>query len=272
MSYDNHDMTELLGNVLPTIADQMRLPLSNIHGAVAALFPPEMREQSQIGDMNAAILYQGYYRMLRVMNNLASAAILKDSTTFTKRNLELVQWLREICLVAEPMLREKGITLQYCCEENAHMVAVEERYLERLVWNLLSNAAKYTPKGGEITVKLWLSGKNVCLSVADTGCGMTEEEKKMAFSRYLNPEMTLDRGIGLGLPLCWRIAEGHGGRLLLESVKDKGTCVTVCLPDERGTVAEMREGVNPYDSGFEPHLMGLADALPYQAFLRRNME
>lgn len=271
MSHNDHELAELLGSVLPRVADQMRLPLSNIHGAAAALVPPELREQSQAVDTNAAILYQGYYRILRVVNNLASASLLKESTPFVKKNLELVQWLREICLVAEPLLREKGITLRYCCKMNAHMVAVEKRYLERLVWNLLSNAGKYTPSGGTITVTLRQDEKYVHLSVADTGRGMTDEEKELAFSRYGHSRPSLDHGIGLGLPLCCRIAEGHGGRLMLESVKDQGTCVTVCLPDERSDLVEMRDMAVDYHGGFAPFLVELADALPYQAFLQKNM-
>ena len=60
---NDRDMIELLGNVLPAVANQMRLPLSNIHGAAAALIPPELREQDEACDVNAAILYQGYYRI-----------------------------------------------------------------------------------------------------------------------------------------------------------------------------------------------------------------
>lgn len=265
------DMAELLGNLLPVVANQMRLPLGNIHGAVAALNPPERRMENEADDVNAAILYQSYYRMLRMMQNLDAAALLKESTVFVKNNLEMVQWLREICLVAESVLREKDITLRYYCDMTAHMVAVDKRYWERLVWNLLSNAAKYTPKGGEITVTLRLQEQNVILSVADNGCGMTEEEKRMAFSRYASSKPAVDRGIGLGLPICRRIAEGHGGRLLLESKKDVGTCVTVSLPDKRGDMEVHDSKVN-YHGGFLPHLMELADALPYQSFLQKNME
>ena len=272
MNCNDRDMQALLGNILPAVANQMRAPLGNIHGAISALIPPEVREQSKKNDTNAAILYQSYYRMLRVMDNLSSISILKESTAFVKKNLELVQWLREICLVAQPLLRQQGIELCYHCELNAHMVAVEKRYLESLVWNLLSNAAKYTPQGGEITVSLSKKADYVHLSVSDTGCGMTAEEKERAFCCYMDDRPALNRGIGLGLPLCKRIAEGHGGALLLESVKNQGTCVTTCLPDERSNVSEIYDGHMAYHGGFEEHFLGLADALDYRAFLQRNMD
>ena len=77
----------------------------------------------------------------------------------------------------------------------------------------------------------------------------------------------------MGLPLCWRIAEGHGGRLVLESVKGQGTCVTVCLPDERSDAAQLRDHQGfDYHGGFQPHLVELADALSYQSFLQKNMD
>lgn len=272
MGYDKHEMEELLSSVLPAVADQMRQPLCNIHGAAEALIPSALREKEPACGKNSAILYQSYYRMLRILNNLSSAALLHQSEPFIKKNLELVQWLREICLVAESVLREKGLVLNFVCELRAHIVAVERNALERMVWNLLSNAAKYTPAGGIITVTLRQSDAYVYLSVADTGCGMTEEEKEMAFTRYLHAELALNHGIGLGLPLCWHIAEGHGGRLLLESVKGKGTCVTACLPDERSNVVEMRDLPVAYHGGFPTHLVELADALPYQFFLQKNMD
>ena len=74
MDFNNRDMQELLGRILPAVADQMRVPLGNMHGAVSALIPPEKRDENEKNDVNAAILYQSYYRMLRVMNNLSSVA------------------------------------------------------------------------------------------------------------------------------------------------------------------------------------------------------
>ena len=69
------------------------------------------------------------------------------------------------------------------------------------------------------------------------------------------------------------VRANHGGRLVLESVKGQGTCVTVCLPDERSDAAQLRDHQGfDYHGGFQPHLVELADALSYQSFLQKNMD
>ena len=78
-------------------------------------------------------------------------------------------------------------------------------------------------------------------------------------------------GLGLGLPLCRRIAEGHGGRLVLDSRAGQGTAVTLALPDE--TAEDVVEDVAfDYTGGFQPALVGLADGLPYEAFLQKHTD
>ena len=150
--------------------------------------------------------------------------------------------------------------------------AIRDR-LEQAVWNLLSNALKFTPAGGRVTVSLRFERKQVLLTVTDTGGGIPVERMETVFDGYLHPERlaALPCGLGLGLPLCRRIAEGHGGRLVLDSRPDQGTSVTLALPDEMA--ADTVEDVQfDYAGGFQPALVGLADALPYQAFLQKHSD
>lgn len=139
--------------------------------------------------------------------------------------------------------------------------------------NNLSNALKFTPAGGRVTVSLRFERKQVLLAVTDTGGGIPVERMETVFDGYLHPERlaALPCGLGLGLPLCRRIAEGHGGRMVLDSRPDQGTSVTLALPDEMA--ADTVEDVQfDYAGGFQPALVGLADALPYQAFLQKHSD
>ena len=141
------------------------------------------------------------------------------------------------------------------------------------MWNLLSNALKFTPDGGTVTVSLRFGHKQVLLVVADTGCGIPAGDMETVFDGYLHPERlaVLPSGLGLGLPLCRCIAEGHGGRLLLDSKEGQGTTVTLALPDE--TMGDVVEDVTfDYAGGFQPALVGLADGLSFEAFLQRHSD
>ena len=234
----------ILANILPGVAAALRSPLNNLHMAAQRL------TQGQKGDSaESAIMRQSYYRMLRLVSNLAMGPELLSDKPFQTQNEELVVLLDELCRQADSIAREAGVEVRFDCRERYVVAAVERTYLERLVWNLLSNALKFTPRGGVITVSLEVRSGQVLLRVRDTGCGM-----------------------GLGLPICRRIAEGHGGRLLLESREGQGTLVTVALPHVRKDGGQVRDTGYDYAGGFSHVMMELSDALPYQAFAAKHMD
>lgn len=153
------------------------------------------------------------------------------------------------------------------------MCAVDSDALEQIFHQLISNAMKFTPAGGTITVELRLLSKRVLLSVEDTGCGIPERQLTMLFDRYLHdepPEPPV-HGLGLGLAICQRLAELHGGTLMAMSEVDRGSRFTLSLPDRQvgGGVSDV--GFD-YSGGFNRTLLGLADALPAEAFLVRSQD
>ena len=102
----------------------------------------------------------------------------------------------------------------------------------RHVWiNLLNNAVKYTPEGGEITVTLQARPEELTVSVADTGIGMSEEVRAHIFDKYYQGTPNgSGRGLGLGLSIVQRIVELCGGQIQVDSVEDQGSTFTVRLP------------------------------------------
>lgn len=263
---------KLLNEILPNVASQLRGSLGNIHVALQHLAPTG--EEGAEGERDLAIINQSYYRLLRVVNNLSAAPMLLETAPFLLQNVELVEWLDGLCRQAQPLAEEAGVTLSFACQLSHHTIGIHKEHLERLVWNLLSNAIKFTPCGGEITVSLRVNGGQVLLSVADNGCGISEELQETVFDRYLHPQRMdpLPHGLGLGLPLCRRIAEGHGGRLLLQSREGEGTTVTAALPDRRAAGDMVRDVAFHYAGGFQTVLVELADALPYGAFRPRHID
>lgn len=152
MNEEQQRLWSLLQDALPNVATQMRGSLSNLYTAVGRLLPPEELEQQPELTQSAAILNQSYYRLLRMVNNLSALAILKEHTPFPTANVELVGWLDELVLQAQPLAEMKGVDLRFSTPLRHHIAAVHREYLERMVWNLLSNALKFTPEGGRVSV------------------------------------------------------------------------------------------------------------------------
>ena len=261
-----------LSALFPELSGQMRCALSNLYLSASQLASPVQREQDPDLDVRAARLDQSYYQMLRLVNNLAMSEYLLQDQPLNLQNEDLVQLAGGLCERSSDLAELLGIDLRFVCAMDRRICAVHARSIEQLLYHLLSNALKNTPQGGTVTVELRHSGSRIQLSVTDTGCGMSEERKKHLFSlggssRDLpNPNAT-----GVGLVLCRRIAECHGGTLLADFPKSGGCRFTLDLPDRQLT-GQLSDIPYVYEGGFNPTLLGLADVLPVSAFLIRNRD
>lgn len=262
-----------LASLFPNIAAQMRGPLSNLHMAASLLISAEERENDPALDAKAAVFDQSYYQLLRLVNSLSSAAYLADTSPLPLRDRDLVDLVGEICDQTGDLARHRGVSLRFVCAPERHICAVAPEAMELLVYHLLSNALKFTPAGGMITVELRFTGERVFLSVEDTGCGIPEDRLPTLFERYLHAEQLEPppHGVGLGLPLCRCIAERQGGALLAESQVGKGSRFTLSLPD-RQMGGELSDVPFDYTGGFNRALLSLSDALPVEAFRVRNQD
>lgn len=271
--YDN-DQEKLLHQVFPNIASQLRASLGNIHSALNRIAPLEAREQDTQLDTNAALLYQSYYRILRVVNNLTDAAGLLDESALPVENDDIVGYCRDLCRRVEGLAALRQQQLVFHCEHSGHVIAFNGDYMERLLLNLLSNAIKFTPPGGMITVSIKVRPQIVELTVADTGVGISSDLLPTVFDRYLHTARMdpQPHGLGLGLPICRRIAAGHGGSIMVTSKEGTGTRVTVSLPNRQTDVVRVKDVPFDYAGGFNHTLVELADALPYDAFTHIGVE
>ena len=268
------DQEKLLHQVFPNIASQLRSSLGNIHSALSRIAPLEAREQDPQLDTNAALLYQSYYRILRVVNNLTDAAGLLDDTPLPLENDDIVGYCRDLCRKVEGLAALRQQQLVFSCDCSGHVIAFNVDYMERLLLNLLSNAIKFTPAGGTITLAVKIHPKTVELSVTDTGVGISQELLPTMFDRYLHTERMdpQPHGLGLGLPICRRVAAGHGGSIMVTSKEGVGTRVTVSLPNRQTDTVRVKDVPFDYAGGFDHTLVELADALPYGAFTHVDME
>ncbi len=260
--------------VLRQVSSQLRYSLGNIHSALERIAPAEARDGDEGLDMNAAILCQSYYRILRLTNNLSDAVDLDAPSQARLSNDDIVGICRDVVRQAEAPAELAGLELTFCSDKSGHIISVDAERIKRLLLNLLSNAFKYTPKGGRVSVEVRVDQRWVELAVSDTGRGIPAEAMETVFERYLHPPLLdgLPHGLGLGLPICRRIAGEHGGRLILTSREGEGTTVTVSLPNRRERAQKLNAYTVADGGGFNPILVELSDALPKQAFTQKYLD
>lgn len=257
-------------SLLPQAAAQMRGALSNLYFAAARLAPAAAREQDPELDAKAALVDQSYYRLIRLVNNLSATRYLSEEP-LPLRDRDIVEFVAELFAKAVSLAPFRGLETRLICAAESHVCAFCPDALEQLLYQLLSNAFKFTPPGGLITVELRLTGGRVFLSVEDTGPGIDPERLETLFDSYHQAEQPAPppQGLGLGLALCRGIAQGHGGTMTAESRRGKGSRFTFSMPD-RLSGAALSDVRFDYGGGFNRSLMALAESMPPEAFGIRN--
>jgi signal transduction histidine kinase len=125
---------------------------------------------------------------------------------------------------------DKDIDLKLSQEEKLQPVNVDEKQLLRVFNNLIGNAVKFTPRGGEVSVTAGMSGANLRVIVEDTGIGILQKDLARVFNKYFRSKAVSGyKGTGLGLAISRAIVEAHGGAISVESTEGKGSRFTVLI-------------------------------------------
>lgn len=270
MKGTKEEMSALLSNV----AAQFREELSELHLSERKLAAPERRKASPQADRNAAYADQSFLRMTRLTQNLETCAALMRGEAFERENCDIVGLVSEICEESADLAEYRGVDLRFFCGEAAHVCSIRKEYIRQLCYHLLSNAIKSAPSGGCVRVRLLFSRSpaRITLSVEDDGRGIAPDKLSSLFDlRTETGGQARPHGVGLGLPICKGIAEGHGGSIKAESTLGKGSKFTVSLPDETQKTVKFRQpDFFAPQGGIHPSLIGLSDALPWEAFRIEN--
>ena len=264
-----------LNEILGQVAYQMKETMDAMYSALQRVAPSDARDSDSELDENAATLTRNFYRLRRLSGNLEEAANLDSPVFAPQQNDDIIGLCAQVTERASHAAKLLGLTLEFRSERSSHIIALDAVRIERLLLNLLSNSLKFTPSGGKITVEMSVTSGYVELKVTDTGCGITEEQKQHLFDRYRSaciPDGS-PRGLGLGLPICRKIAADHGGTLVVTSDAGKGTAVAVTLENKKSAMLRLNTLImGDYSGGFNRTLLELSDALPKQAFLNRMID
>jgi CheY-like chemotaxis protein len=146
--------------------------------------------------------------------------IVSGKLNLDVRPLDVASVTRAAINVVRPAADAKGISIDYWAERGLGAISADSARLQQIVWNLLSNAAKFTPHGGKITVRVEQDGTNARLTVKDTGQGIEPDFLPRAFDRFRQADSSTTRsfgGLGLGLAIVRHLVELHGGTVSAHS-------------------------------------------------------
>lgn len=181
----------------------------------------------------AGNIYRGAMNLERRTNELLDFArgeigVLKVS----RQQLQLTPLLLDLAAEVSPQFDRKHQSLELVLADKIPPVMADEDRLRQILLNLLTNAAKFTPRGGLITLAAQVSGKMLRLSVADTGRGISATEKVNIFQPYYRVEKDAEPndGMGIGLALCKMLVTLQGGEIWFNSEKDQGSTFYFTLP------------------------------------------
>ena len=273
MEYEQKEL-KLVAEILPNVAAQMREALAGSFAAASRIATPSEREKDPKLDQMASVLTKNSYQMIRLLGNLTEAGELFEDAPFYTENDDVVDVCHGIWEKSCAPFESKGVTLEFRSDKEKHIVRLAREKIERLLLNLLSNALKFTPAGGTVTLRVVTSGRFVKIIVSDTGCGIEEDRlERVLHGRADTRRMTVPpHGLGLGLPICRQIARRHGGTIVAESAVGKGASFTVSLPNELSSDIVFRQPRFEYAGGFNRVLVELSDALSSESFLQKYLD
>lgn len=253
---------------LALAAQDLRGPMSSVMIAADQISQAAAEAGSSAAVTQAGQLTRGLHQLFRIINNMSDALMYTEISQQETRNLTAV--FAEIFEKAQVFLEKAGLHLTYHgLQEDVYALA-DAQQLERAVLNVLSNAAKFTPVGGNVTARLTRRGNLLRLSMEDSGAGIQEDILHQIFHRYLrHPGIEDSRfGLGLGMVLIRAAAANHGGTVLID--QPGGTRITITMALRQNTEGLLRSPLLrvDYTGGWDHTLVELSQRLPAALYER----
>lgn len=237
----NEQLTQLdkaKSKFFANISHELRTPLTMILGSLQLL----KEEKPQPIEHPAIDMAKKYSHSLQqLINQLLDVTKLESGKMELQLSLHpLIQLVKEFVLPFETIAQQRKINLVLEIETEECEGWVDGEKLQKIINNLLSNALKFTPEQGEVTVSINASISNLYFTIKDTGIGISKEQLPFIFNRFYQADASLIKnyeGTGIGLALVKELVTLHGGEIHVESVLGKGTTFQLTLPVVQSSVS-----------------------------------
>jgi signal transduction histidine kinase len=239
---------ELVANV----AHELRTPLAGLEGYLEGItdgvFEPTPETLARMRAETA--------RLRRLVEDLTALSHLESGQwRLERRPVQLAHVAATVEDALRPQVERQGVRLRVTVDDGLPRVLGDADRLAQVLTNLLSNALRFTPPGGQVTVEGWPERDSVCLAVRDTGSGIAPHDLPHIFERFYRADRARAQatgGSGIGLAIAKHIVEAHGGTVSVQSAPGQGTRFEVRLPLFDSSVGSRRSEVRVGKSARRP--------------------
>lgn len=222
-------LNEMKLKFFTNISHDLRTPLTLIISPLQML----MDENTDSGiHKKLNTIYKNAQQLLGLINSLLDFRKLDvGAEVLHCKSGDIINYIREVCDSFQDYAAERSMNFNFLCEKDNFNMSFDPVKVQKIMNNLLSNAFKYTPDGGEIFVHLYTENDNVCISVADNGSGISDVDKTFIFERFYQTSQTQEKtGSGIGLHIVYEYVRLHKGIISVMDNFPNGTIFTIKLP------------------------------------------
>ena len=240
---DAEAANRLKDEFLATVSHELRTPLNSILGwSQVVLLDTKGTENIQTA---LKVINRNAQSQAQLIEDLLDASRLISGKLALELGPTEIRPVLEAAIEAvRPAAEEKGLTLETRFDQESDVLTCDANRLQQMVWNLVSNAVKFTPDGGRITIGSEFRGDHLDIVVSDSGVGISQDFLPYVFDRFRQQDSSSTRrhhGLGLGLAIVKHLAELHGGSVSVRSEGlDLGSTFTITLPATQAAIGPER--------------------------------
>jgi signal transduction histidine kinase len=230
----DQEVERLKSEFLTVVSHELQTPLTAIKGALELVQDDDTGELSRVQRRFLDTIDRNCARLVSLVGDLLDLSRLEAGRIeLEPQSLDTCSVVRGALSAVSNLFESRGTTVQLDVPESLPPILGDRRRVEQILTNLLSNAAKYTPRGGLVEVAARSENGHVQLSVADNGPGVPEPEREFVFDKFYRGREAIrhgEAGSGLGLAIVKSLVELHGGSIQVESGQPRGARFVVVLP------------------------------------------
>lgn len=236
LAVKNEELEELAktrAEFIATASHDLRAPLTGVLGFTELLLKGKAEPLGEKQEKYLKTIYKSGKDLLNVVEDLLDISRIDTGRLqLAQQEFSIAGGISRSITPLEPLFEAKKLQLEIEIEENLPTVKADPNRFNQMLTNYLSNALKFTPEGGKVTIRVQKDEDYVRTSVTDTGIGISQDDQKQLFEKFFRPEATkyAVTGTGLGLSIVKQLAELQGGTVGMQSELKKGSAFWFTLP------------------------------------------